>query len=207
MPPLDEHAIDAHAALVRNVHVPLDRQAPVGATVFLGDSHTEMLLVSAIAPLAVNHGVSGQSSEELLRSMELYPSLQRGSVVVVTTGTNDLNQRRSAGIGERYRAILSKIPSHVSVVVSSIPPNARHDARPVVNEARIACAADRRCTFVDAFASLSSDGLPLPGVLRADGVHLSDEGYRIWSEQLQRAIVTASHGMAGGVRQGGPAGR
>lgn len=32
---------------------------------------------------------------------------------------------------------------------------------------------------------LDSDGLPRPELLREDGLHLNDEGYRIWSTALE----------------------
>jgi lysophospholipase L1-like esterase len=184
-PPTDAAATAAHASRLERVHIPRDLQAPAGSIVFLGDSHTEALLESNIAPQAVNHGVSGQTSDQLLATLGRYPSLAHAAVVVITTGTNDLMQGRERGIGDRYRAILAGIPSGVPVVMSSVPPNTAHDARPLVEAARATCAAHKHCTFVNLFAAL--DGRD--DVLQPDGAHLLPRGYAIWTERLQHALA------------------
>lgn len=107
----------------------------------------------------------------------------RARRVVVLIGTNDLLQLRSDGIEQRYRAVLAKVPARIQVTLVSVPPldvkiASAQDVRAVVQASRRACAADARCTFVDAHAALSlEDGTPQPGVLLPDGIHLSSAGY------------------------------
>jgi hypothetical protein len=161
---------------MRHIHGRTDPLVPAGAVIFLGDSITQFLPVSAIAPLSVNYGISGQRSDQLLESMDRYASMARASAVVVMIGTNDLYQGREQGLEARYRAILAKVPAGVPVVLSGIPPMAGKDVRPLVGAARSACQADVRCRFVDAAVT--------PDML-TDGVHLSARGYAAWVAALR----------------------
>lgn len=166
---------------MQNVHKRTDPHVPAGAVIFFGDSITQSLTASSVAPLAVNYGISGQRSDQLLRSMKGYASMSRASAVVVMIGTNDLHQGREQGLEERYRAILAKVPAGVPVVLSGIPPMAGKDSSPLVEAARHACSAHPRCRFVD--AGITPDML-------ADGVHLGAEGYAVWAAALRQALAT-----------------
>jgi lysophospholipase L1-like esterase len=181
-----------NARFLRDMHRQMDATVPAGATVFLGDSHTYGLVTSTVVHGGVKFGTGGQTSGELLEEMRGLSCLARASRIVVMTGTNDVLQGSVDGLEAAYRAILAAVPAGVPVIMSSIPPlqapDLREPARRAAEAARSACAADPRCTFVDAHAALSSDGKPLPGVLW-DGVHLSSEGYRIWAALLRRALT------------------
>jgi lysophospholipase L1-like esterase len=185
--------------MMKRVHGHMDRFVPSGATVFLGDSLTMSLATSALAPFAINYGIGGQRSDQLIKSMDLYGSMARAGTVVIAIGTNDLLQAQEEGIGSRYRAILEKIPPNVRVVMSSVPPigdvwrRGRHmkasSVRDVVSVAEESCRSDSRCIFVDAYTTLTKDGTPLPDVLDRDGVHLSPHGYELWMSELRIAIA------------------
>ena len=99
-----------------------DRSVQAGSVIFLGDSLTAALETSLIVPNAVNYGIYGQRSDQLLRSLDIYESLKRSKLIVVTIGTNDLIEGRDDGIGLRYEAILAKLPANVPVILSSVPP-------------------------------------------------------------------------------------
>lgn len=167
-------------ALMREVHRAQDATVPAGAVIFLGDSITQGLATAAVAPLSVNFGISGQRSDQLLQSMDGYRSMTRASAVVLMIGTNDLLHGRERGLGERYRAILAKIPPAVPVVMNGVPPMARLDVRPAVEAARTACAQRPGCFFVDAYSAMAER----PGML-SDGVHLTPAGYAVWISLLR----------------------
>jgi hypothetical protein len=177
---------------LREVHAQMDASVPAGAAVFLGDSITMALATAAVEPRAVNYGIGWQRSDQLLVSMKGYGSLQRAGRVFVMIGTNDLLQGREAGIGERYRAILSTIPAGIPVVMSSPPPigpitfygvHKVEDAavRQAGIEARAACAADPRCRFVDTYSLLKGT----EGALLPDQIHLAPPGYTLWIRALK----------------------
>jgi lysophospholipase L1-like esterase len=182
-------------AALRVAHAKLDASVPPGATLFLGDSHTQFMPVSAVAALAVNYGIARQRSDQLLRSVETYRAASTARAVVVLIGSNDVAQGREAGIGDRYRAILGKIAPGIPVFLVSLPP-AQDEAAAArvlaVNAiARAACKQDRRCTFVDAWAALTHNDRPIAGVLGQDGSHLSPAGYARLISALRAAL---SHG-------------
>jgi lysophospholipase L1-like esterase len=112
--------------------------------------------------------------------MDSYRAMQRASVIVVMIGTNDVGQGRQP----QYREVLAKVPPAVPVVLASAPPMVGADMRAQAALARAACAADSRCTFVDAFAAL--DGKP--GMFLPDGVHLTPAGYAVLVPLLREAV-------------------
>lgn len=164
--------------LIQETHRKLDGLVPAGSAIFLGDSITEGLDTSSVVAASINYGIGGQRSDQLLKAMPVYTSMDRASVVVITIGTNDVLQGRTKGIEQRYRAILSSVPPRVRVVLSAPPPMPDRDVQPVVTAARAACMEDRRCTFVD-----------VPPLDLLDGVHPSPTGYSTWAGLL-RATIT-----------------
>lgn len=199
-PPIPEE--DSIIPRLREVHRQMDSSVPAGATIFLGDSITMALATAAIAPYTVNYGIGSQRSDQLIKSLDIYESIKRAERVVITIGTNDIAQGRGLEIESRYRAILAKIPSNVAVIMSSIPPigNTEFGGRKIVDtevryavaSAEKACEADRRCRFVNAYEALTSNRLPLPGVLLGDGVHLAPKGYELWIHAIRR-VSTGTH--------------
>jgi lysophospholipase L1-like esterase len=185
--------------MLSTVHSHVDATVPEGATLFLGDSITMFFATSALAAHAVNYGIGWQRTDQLIDSMDRYPSMARAARVVVTIGTNDLLQHRSEGIESRYRTILAKIPGHASIVMSSIPPLGGSlfrdqgisvdDVHRVVASAQAACEADRRCRFVNAYQALTVQDNPVPGVLMADDIHLTAQGYARWFAALRPAMA------------------
>jgi lysophospholipase L1-like esterase len=182
--------------MMRGVHAWMDESVPAGATIFLGDSITMALATAAVAPNAVNYGISWQRSDQLIQSMDIYESIARASRVFVMVGTNDVLEGREADIQSRYQTILAKIPVNVEVVMSSIPPVGDvvmygrkvddKNVRAVVAIAKTVCEADTRCRFVNTYEALSTDSKPTQGVLLPDQVHLSPKGYQLWIEALRR---------------------
>lgn len=167
-------------ANMRGQQARLDPAIPAGAVLFLGDSNMQSLPVSEVVPHAVNLGVGWERSDQLLQAMDSYGAMQRASTIVVMIGTNDVGQGREP----RYREVLAKVPASVPVVLASPPPMVGADMRAQAALARAACAADSRCTFVDAFAAL--DGRP--GMLLPDGVHLTPQGYAVLIPLLREAV-------------------
>lgn len=160
-----------------------DPQVPDGATVFLGDSITAGLLTSNLAPRTVNYGISGATTADVLNVIDKLPSVKRASRIYLAVGVNDVHDGLP-GTEDRFRAIATAIPAGTSVVWSAVLPTAHprisvEAVQRVNEEARAACAARSRCTWV-----------PAPewreGYLLADGVHLSGAGYAAWAAALRR---------------------
>lgn len=184
---------------LREAYKNMDASIPAGVTIFLGDSITMSLATPAVAQNSINFGIGWQRSDQLLKSMEAYSSIDRASRVVVTIGTNDLLQGREEGIESRYQMLLKRIPADVDIVMSSVPPIGNisfygvhkvmdSSVRAVVESARRVCKNDNRCRFVDAYAALTKDGEPIEGVLLQDEIHLTPKGYALWIDALKKEI-------------------
>jgi hypothetical protein len=165
------------------IHQETDPLVPAGATIFLGDSIIRRMPASAVADKAVNYGVDGQSSSQLMASLSGYPSIAAANAVVLNIGATDFMQNRPID----YARVLDALPP-VPVVLSSLTPIAGRDLTSVVTAARIACVARPKCIFVDAYHLLHGQDVLLP-----DGVHLSVNGYRLWVSALRSALAVARH--------------
>ena len=173
--------------MLRDTHRQQDPQVPPGAVVFLGDSITQGLAAAAVASLSINYSISGQRSDQLLKSLEQYPSLSRASAVVLTIGTNDVVQGRVADLAQTYAEILRAVPAAVPVLMNTIPPIRGEHAEGALRAraaAVEACARDARCRLVDLHAAALSHG----NALAEDGVHLTESGYIAWAALLRNSL-------------------
>ncbi|MFO8081617.1 MAG: GDSL-type esterase/lipase family protein [Armatimonadota bacterium] len=175
-----------------------DRQSPPceGAMLFTGSSTIvkwETLAQDFPFAPVLNRGFGGSEVPDLLEYLDRVIVAYRPHVVVVYSGDNDLARRRSprkvlddfATLQARIHAAL---PETALVIVGLKPsPNrwALADAMREVNDglaewARAICRAE----VVDVWDEmLGDDGLPRPD-LYSDGLHLTPEGYRVWTERL-----------------------
>lgn len=183
-----------HAKIMERYNKVIDR--PV---VLLGDSN---IWLFGPTPHSVNFGVSGEVTEGLLRSMPRYaPSVRKAGAVLLMIGINDLWAHKTNGLAERFGRIASAVPADVPLVWNSIVPAEDFRIDPADIKAANAaiaalCRARSGCTYVDTWSFLAKDGKQIPGLFRADGVHLSAEGYKQWSAALRGALVAAPGGSA-----------
>lgn len=167
--------------LMLSIYKQVDATTPHGSVVFLGDSIIQSLSATAVSPQAVNFGISGQTSGQLLSTLGQYTSLKSACAVVLMIGVNDIRHGVD-GLGERYKQLLLSIPA--PVVLASVTPVAGFDISTAVTSAKSACKSHSRCTFVDV------SNLP-PGSMKEDGIHLTTSGYAHLIPLLRDAITTA----------------
>ncbi len=180
-------------------HKRMDANLLKGTVVFIGDSITQGLAVSAVTPLSVNYGIGNDTTVGVLNRINEYHSLNSAKAVVLAVGINDLKRRDPAEIIENYTAILDNIPLEVNVVICAVKPV----------DGRVRQASGRtlqRIDLVNAGLKQLSDRLPNAQFLTVndkladaagnlvrvyhigDGVHLSAAGYEIWIKELRRVI-------------------
>jgi lysophospholipase L1-like esterase len=196
--------ITDHFGRMVSYHIRMDGHVPAGAVVFIGASHTQGLATDAVAMPSVNYGIGGDTTVGALIRLPRYRSLDRAAAVVLRLGMNDLTRRGNDDIVANYQHILRALPPGLPFVVTALFPvdaASTTDPLPSVSNARIAgvnsaleslCATDPRCVFVDVGPRLTDKAGNLSKANHVgDGVHLSDEGYRIWIEGLRNALLTA----------------
>ncbi len=180
-------------------HKRMDGNLLKGSVVFIGDSITQGLAVSAVTPLSVNYGIGNDTTVGVLNRVGKYRSLNSAKAVVLAVGINDLKRRDPAEILENYNTILTKIPPGVEVVICAVKPV----------DWRVRQASGRtlqRIDLVNAGLKRLSDRWPNTQFLTVndkladaegnlvreyhigDGVHLSAAGYEVWIKELRRVI-------------------
>lgn len=179
-------------------HLAVDRAAPAGRLVLIGDSHFQRMDAGLLAAPALNFGVGGATLEEMAHRTRDYHSLETARAVIVWGGVNDLLRGQSPETAaEAMTRLLALIPSGRPAIVLAVPPTARGFRDGAINARistlnglyRAACRAP--CRFVDAGLA-GADGA-LQGAFDAgDGLHLSARGY----ERIAAALSAALSGNA-----------
>jgi lysophospholipase L1-like esterase len=191
-------------------HTVLTRSVPNGAVVFLGDSRMGDLDVSMIVDGPVyNLSISGDTTEGLRARLTQYHHLDKCKLVVLGTGVNDLMQSTDEHSLHEYEAMLGFLKDSAvrRVAVCSVLPidetnfERAHAARlrphRLTNERIMAynrrlgdlCARYTFVNFLTASAEFSEPSGNLHAYLSADGLHLSDEGNRVWVAALRRSLT------------------
>lgn len=95
---------------------------PDGAVVLIGDSMTQRLCVSTVAPCSVNYGIGSDMTVGGLNHLPEYKSLGRASAVVLAIGSNDIRFRSNTDILHNYSEIVAQLPKDTPVIVSAVLP-------------------------------------------------------------------------------------
>jgi lysophospholipase L1-like esterase len=164
--------------------------------VFLGDSITQDADWKRAFPdqPVDNHGISGETSWEVLRRVPAVTRL-RPAVVFLLVGTNDLGHGGSpADTAATIGAILERLAVVPTVYVESVLPRERHNAGWVrgVNSRLEGIATRHGTTYLDLFPEFADERDALRAELTYDGVHLSDAGYDLWYDLLRPCVAGGS---------------
>ena len=176
-----------------------------GQIVFIGDSMTARYKLDRYygdLELAVyNRGISGDTVTWL--QTRLYTSLLAlaPSKVVLMIGTNDINYGKSAQeISNEYenllRLIRQDLPNAEIFCVSIIPQNTDYSKDALSNNARI-CESNEKikvlanayaCEYIDLYSLLVDESGLLNSKCSADGLHLNNKGYAVWTDVIKERL-------------------
>lgn len=183
-------APNAHVQRMVGYHATMEPFVPPGATIFLGDSITQGLATTAVAPDSVNYGVGALTTRDLLNNLPVYRSLARSRAVFLMVGINDIGQGATQGLPQRLREISEGLPADVPLVWSAIMPSLRPADRAGIEAANTAiralCSARRNCVFVDTGPLFSGGG----AAFYEDKVHPNAAGYAAWIGALRSAYYS-----------------
>ena len=190
--------------LMLTFHKRMDDNIPEASIVFFGDSIMQSLATGAVTSHAVNYGIGGETSRDLLDAIPQYEfSLKRARAIVIAIGVNDFINDIGDGFDERYAAIIRRLPPGKPLIISAIMP-AELPKKSKLASADIAranaglkarCSAHARCIFVDMWPLfMGPNNHPRRQYYMDDGIHLSPAGYRLWIQHLAQAVeVAAAH--------------
>ena len=182
-----------------------------GQIVFIGDSITDLYILDdhySELPLACyNRGIGGDTTEGVLRRLEVSVFDIEPSVVVLMIGTNDIN----GGIAEdeildRYEQIIDEIflalPDVVLYCMSIIPQNDQIEEYSSIDldvtterilsiNPKIRLLAEEKGAFyIDLFTHLADADNHLIREYSDDGLHLNFTGLAIWTELIKPRLIS-----------------
>jgi lysophospholipase L1-like esterase len=173
-----------------------------GGVLFIGSSTIRLWDLDAAFPTleTVNRGFGGSQFSDAAEALDRIVVPHRPRTVVLYAGDNDI-----AHYGKLTRdvvadfhafddALTHALPETELIVLSIKPSPARWAYQPFmeVTNAKIAsyCNDAPRRTYVDLVAPMLTPlGEPNSALYASDGIHLSAEGYALWTETL-RPLLT-----------------
>jgi lysophospholipase L1-like esterase len=166
---------------------------------FLGDSLIEYFDWQERFPdhNVANLGMAGESVEGLLaRVVRVKEVCPEAEMIFIMSGINNVAMGDTEFI-EFYRIILEKLyssyPDAKVFIISLLPVLAdfiSNESVWHVNESLKTLAQDVNAEYLDINSrSVDTKGRPVREYLLADGVHLSREGYDVWSNVIEQVII------------------
>lgn len=179
---------------------------PQDAVLFIGSSSIRFwTTVAKDFPelTVVNRGFGGSQIADSVAYAERIVVPYKPKTIVFYAGGNDINAGKTpAQVAQDFQAFVEKVhaalPDTRIAYISINPSVARWKQEEKVLEANRLIAAfvhdnDGKLghlSFLDSHAKLlSAEGQPRPEILRADGLHLNDDGYKLWTEILRPQLL------------------
>lgn len=144
---------------------------------------------------AINRGFGGSQMADSVYFAERIILPYRPRVIVLYAGDNDVaGGKTPEQIAAGYQALVKKVHDRLPktrIVFVAIKPSPRrwHLVETMRQANRLIKAAaekDALLVFVDVDAPMiGADGKPRPELFRKDGLHLNDDGYKLWSELVR----------------------
>jgi lysophospholipase L1-like esterase len=181
----------------------LDRTSPPpkGQVVFVGSSTMVDWKAGAHFPdlQIVNRALWGSAVADTSRNVDRLIVPYEPRVVVVYAGDNDLDggattEQVAVEFERLVKNVHAKLPQ-TRIVVIGIKPSPQRwltiDRMRTANAMiRAICARDDRVAFVDVDGPMMGwDEKPRPELYRPDGLHLSEQGYQLWTTLLRPFLV------------------
>lgn len=198
----DRPELTGYYYTILNVHDSFVDIVPDGAVIFIGDSITQRLNVSAVHPLSVNYGIGGDTTIGVLKRLSTYMSvLERSQCIVLAIGTNDTRYRSVDEAIANYSRILDRLPRDRPVIASAVLPVDDQANPRQLSEAvgwrmdfniKLHQLVEQRewVIFVDHdnYLDTNGDGRLDQQFHNGDGLHLNAAGNLQWTQSLRRAI-------------------
>ncbi len=170
---------------------------PKGGIVFIGSSSIRMWDLPQYFPglPAVNRGFGGSQMADSVQYAHRILIPYEPRTVVVYAGDNDINAGKSAAqVLADYEGFVAKVHGSLpetKIIFVAIKPSLKRwhlveKMRQANAMVRKAAGNDPRLEYLDIDAPMiGPDGKPRPELFASDGLHLSPEGYELWSSRLR----------------------
>lgn len=172
-----------------------DKKAPTppDGVVFVGSSSIRLWDLQKSFPdlAAVNRGFGGSELGDSVRHVDLLVLRHKPRVVVLYAGDNDIahNKTPAKVVGDFKQfvaAVHKELPETKIVYIAIKPSLARWKLAEPMQQANAEikgiCENSENCEFVDVWsAMLGEDGKPRSELFVKDGLHMTPEGYEVWT--------------------------
>lgn len=176
-----------------------DRQTPPpkGGVLFLGSSSIRLWNVQKFFPdlPVINRGFGGSQIVDSVTYTERIVIPYRPKAIVFYAGDNDTAAGKSpAQIAADFKALVEKVhqalPETRIVAIAIKPSISRWKFIDTVRQANALIRAEAEkaphTVFIDVEKPmLGPDGKPRPELFQRDGLHLNDEGYKLWTSLVR----------------------
>ena len=195
--------ITEHFHRMLRYHSRMDGNVPNQSVIFIGDSITQGLAVTAVVNPSVNYGIGSDTTVGVMQRLPVYRSIEKATAVVIAIGINDMKYRSNEEILYNFKAIADQIPKNVSIIFSAVLPldedvrgewQGRNQNRIRELNAKLKGWSETsdNLFFVNAGPQLIDEKGNLADEFHdGDGVHLNSRGNAIWIQQLREAINNA----------------
>lgn len=153
----------------------------------------------------IGRGISGQTTPQMLVRFRQDVIDLDPAVVVILAGTNDIAGNTGPATDEMIQGNLASMAelaraNGIRVVLSSILPASDYRWRPGlepgprivrINEWLREYARENGFVYLDYHSAMADDALGLPPELAYDGVHPTEEGFRVMAGLAEEAIAQA----------------
>jgi lysophospholipase L1-like esterase len=176
---------------------------PTNEIVFVGSSSIRLWKSAEDFPdlKIINRGFGGSEMGDAATYAERIVLPYKPRIVVVFAGGNDINAGKSPEqVAVAFKTLVGKIHAALpktKVYYISLFPNVKRRAQDEkcckVNELIQAYTkTDERLGYIDTASKMrAADGGPRPELLRDDGLHMNDDGYKIWNEMVGAVLRNA----------------
>ncbi|MBI5102151.1 MAG: GDSL family lipase [Nitrospirae bacterium] len=165
---------------------------------FIGDSLVEYFDWASRFPSysVSNLGIAGETVDGLYARLDrVIMTTDTPDMVFIMSGINNLAME-DRGFGQKYRNILQRLrqeyPDAEIVAHSLLPvlyPFIGNRDIEQMNLTLKQIASDEGARYLDIHARfLDEDAQPDPSCLVEDGVHVSEEGYRRWADEIEKIL-------------------
>ncbi|MFR1565329.1 MAG: GDSL-type esterase/lipase family protein [Christensenellales bacterium] len=150
--------------------------------------------------LGYNVGIGGTLVEDWMYAYERLVKPFEPSKIILFLGGNNVNNLKDSGeqTTEKLGRLLTKMhddfPDAKIYYILSMPVpynynngQYTYEYGRLVTEMREYCAARDWVTAVDMEQALLKDGNPVPEYFKSDGMHLTEAGYAVWTQELKKA--------------------
>jgi lysophospholipase L1-like esterase len=170
---------------------------PQRANLFVGSSSIRKWELARSFPKfkTINRGFGGSEIADSIHFAERIILKHKPQVVLLYAGDNDIAHGKSAETVttdfKKFVGVVRKALPETKIAFIAIKPSIkRWNLVGEIQKANKAvadiCEKDDKLTYVDIFKPmLGQDGRPRPELFAKDGLHLNDEGYRVWAKVIR----------------------